>query len=145
MSLIRTYSDPSHRQSVIALWRLAFGEQTGHRAPELSIDNKLSVADGLFFVALQGDQVVGTVMAGYDGHRGWLYSVAVHPEHRKQGIGADLVRHAEHSLLAKGCPKINLQVVSANAAVTAFYESLGYSVEPHISMGKRLDATLGNR
>jgi ribosomal protein S18 acetylase RimI-like enzyme len=77
-------------------------------------------------------------MAGYDGHRGWLYRVAVHPRHQRHGLGAALVRHAEAELIALGCPKINLQVLAGNAAVVAFYEKLGYRVEERVSMGKRL-------
>jgi ribosomal protein S18 acetylase RimI-like enzyme len=77
-------------------------------------------------------------MAGYDGHRGWIYSVAVTPEQRKLGIGSRLVRHAEEALLSKGCTKINLQIMESNETVAAFYASLGYSVEKCISMGKRV-------
>jgi ribosomal protein S18 acetylase RimI-like enzyme len=82
--------------------------------------------------------VAGTIMAGYDGHRGWLYSLAVAPEHRRRGIGSALVRHAEQELRKRGCLKINLQILEANAAVAAFYEALGYAVEPRVSLGKRL-------
>jgi ribosomal protein S18 acetylase RimI-like enzyme len=81
-------------------------------------------------------------MAGYDGHRGWLYSVAVHPSHRREGLGAKLVRHAEDALITRGCMKINLQIVSANASVADFYEALGYSIEPRISMGKKIGANI---
>jgi ribosomal protein S18 acetylase RimI-like enzyme len=80
--------------------------------------------------------VIGSVMAGYDGHRGWLYRVAVAHAHRHRGIGAALIHEAEKRLWALGCVKINLQVVGTNAGVTAFYQSLGYAVEDRISMGK---------
>jgi ribosomal protein S18 acetylase RimI-like enzyme len=136
MQSIVEYSDARHRQQVIELWKIVFGYDALHNAPELSVDKKLAVRDGLFFVALDGDEVVGTVLAGYDGHRGWLYSVAVHPKVRNQGLGAELVRHAEQALMNLGCVKINLQILNGNASVTAFYESLGYSVEPRVSMGK---------
>lgn len=86
--------------------------------------------------------MVGTVLAGYDGHRGWLYAVAVHPSHRRKGVGVQLVRHAEHALTLQGCMKINLQIVSTNASVQAFYESVGYSTEPRISMGKKIDSNI---
>ena len=82
--------------------------------------------------------VVGTIMAGYDGHRGWIYSVAVSPSHRRQGIGSRLVSHAERALTDRGCMKINLQIMEGNESVTAFYASLGYSVEKRVSMGKRV-------
>jgi ribosomal protein S18 acetylase RimI-like enzyme len=142
MSLIVEYSNPHHRAAVIQLWETAFGYETAHNTPSLVIDKKLAVADGLFFVALVHDVVVGTVMAGYDGHRGWLYSVAVDPAQRRQGLGARLVRHAEQALTARGCLKINLQIVSSNDSVKGFYASLGYAVEPRISMGKKLEANI---
>jgi ribosomal protein S18 acetylase RimI-like enzyme len=138
MDAIVDYSDSRHRAGVIALWNNVFDHPTEHRLPSRSIDLKLAHRDRLFFVAMAGDQVIGTVIAGYDGHRGWLYSVSVDPGHRRQGIGEALVRHAEAALVKLGCLKINLQVVNTNAEIVPFYESLGYSVEHHISMGKRL-------
>jgi ribosomal protein S18 acetylase RimI-like enzyme len=138
MHTLTDYSDDQHRQQVIQLWETVFGYETAHNTPSLAIDKKLAVHDGLFFVALADGSVCGTVMAGYDGHRGWLYAVAVHPLHRKQGLGAALVRFAEQALVARGCMKINLQIVSGNDAVAGFYESLGYAVERRISMGKTL-------
>ena len=92
--------------------------------------------DGLFFAAVDAHEVVGTVMAGYDGHRGWLYMVSVRPSHRKRGVGTLLVRHAERALAATGCLKINLQTIEGNAALIPFYEALGYRSEPRISMGR---------
>jgi ribosomal protein S18 acetylase RimI-like enzyme len=142
MDVIANYSNNHHRHAVIALWETVFGYETAHNTPSLAIDKKLAVADELFFVAVRDEEVIGTVMAGYDGHRGWLYSVAVHPAHRREGLGAKLVRHAEDALIARGCMKINLQIVSANASVAAFYEALGYSIEPRISMGKKIEANI---
>ena len=142
MDVIANYSNNHHRHAVIALWETVFGYETAHNTPSLAIDKKLAVADELFFVALRDEEVIGTVMGGYDGHRGWLYSVAVHPAHRREGLGAKLVRHAEDALIARGCMKINLQIVSANASVAAFYEALGYSIEPRISMGKKIEANI---
>lgn len=143
MDAISDYSDEHHRRSVVELWQTVFGYETAHNAPGLAIDKKLAVADGLFFVALAGVEVIGTVLAGYDGHRGWLYSVAVHPSHRRNGLGAKLVRHAEDALIERGCMKINLQIVNTNESVKAFYESLGYSTEPRISMGKKIESNIG--
>lgn len=135
---ISLYDDDAHRQPVIALWETVFGYPSAHNEPSRVIDTKLAVHDGLFFVALLDGHVVGTVMAGYDGHRGWLYSVAVHPEHRQRGIGSQPVTQAERALTELGCPKINLQILQDNASVAAFYASLGYAVEPRVSMGKRI-------
>lgn len=136
--MIEPYVDSLHRDGVIALWQTAFGYDSPHNAPRLAIDRKLAARDGLFFVASLHDQVVGTILAGYDGHRGWLYSVAVDPAHRHAGIGTALVRHAERALTALGCVKINLQIIGGNERVAAFYRALGYSVEERISMGKRI-------
>ncbi len=132
------YADAAHRSQVMALWGAVFGYDAPHNKPSLAIDRKIATDDGLFFVALAGALVVGTVMAGYDGHRGWIYSVAVSPSHRRQGIGTRLVSMAEQALTGQGCVKINLQILEGNASVTAFYESLGFSVEKRISMGKRI-------
>lgn len=135
---IGPYRDRQHRAQVVALWQQAFGYDTAHNLPTLAIDKKLAVNDGLFFVATDKKTVVGTILAGYDGHRGWLYSVAVHADYRRHGLGSSLVRHAEQALTALGCMKINLQITSGNDAVTGFYEALGYGVEPRISMGKKI-------
>jgi ribosomal protein S18 acetylase RimI-like enzyme len=76
--------------------------------------------------------------AGYDGHRGWLYAVAVGRQYRRSGVGTALVRKAEAALRELGCNKINLQVRAGNAAVTDFYSRLGYAVEERISMGREI-------
>ena len=132
------YADAAHRSEVMALWDAVFGYEAAHNRPALVIDKKIAADDGLFFVAVSGNEVVGTAMAGYDGHRGWIYSVAVSPKHRRQGIGSQLVSFAERALSGKGCVKVNLQITEGNESVSAFYTSLGYSVEKRVSMGKRI-------
>jgi ribosomal protein S18 acetylase RimI-like enzyme len=93
----------------------------------------------LFLVGeFQGD-IVGTVIAGFDGYRGWVYHLAVRPRFRRRGFGRELMREAEGRLKALGCPKLNLQVRSSNAEVIAFYERLGYSIEDRASLGKILE------
>jgi hypothetical protein len=82
---------------------------------------------------------VGTVMAGYDGHRGWLYSLGVHPAHRRGGVARALVAHAEAALRARGCPKVNLQVLDARTEAQAFWRALGYLPDAVVSLGRRLD------
>lgn len=136
MHTIVTYSDAAHRQQVIQLWQTVFAYGAAHNQPALAIDKKLAVRDELFFLALVDGVVAGSVLCGYDGHRGWLYSVAVHPAYRKQGLGGALVRFAEQALTEKGCVKINLQIADGNEAVAAFYETLGFVVEKRVSMGK---------
>ena len=136
--MVRTY-DSADSAQVIALWDAVFPGSTGHNEPNSSIDRKVAADDGLFFVAADGDVILGTVLAGYDGHRGWLYSVAVAPDRRRDGIGSQLIRHAEQALAQLGCPKLNIQVRADNAAVVAFYESLGFQTEERISMGKLIE------
>jgi ribosomal protein S18 acetylase RimI-like enzyme len=137
MPTITPYRDASHRGQVIALWEAVFGYEAKHNRPSLAIDKKREV-DDLFFVAVDGEAVVGTIMCGYDGHRGWIYALAVAPSHRRQGIGSRLVAHAEDVLRRSGCMKINLQILETNESVAAFYASLGYCVEKRVSMGKLL-------
>lgn len=139
---IRPFDHQAHRDQVIALWKTVFGYESPHNDPSLVISRKIAAGDGLFFVAMSGSTVIGTVMAGYDGHRGWLYSVAVHPGHRKQGVGSRLVTHAEHALTGLGCVKINLQITEGNESAAGFYKSLGYTVEPRLSMGRRIQENI---
>jgi ribosomal protein S18 acetylase RimI-like enzyme len=138
MANLREYNDATDREQVISLWRTVFGYEAAHNDPLLAIAKKLSVNDHLFFVAEDRGKLVGTAMAGYDGHRGWLYAIAVHPSLRRTGLGSRLVRHAEQALVAAGCMKVNLQLLATNETTAAFYKALGYSVEPRISMGKVL-------
>ena len=138
MPTIRQYADATDRVQVVELWRKVFGYETAHNEPNLAISKKIAIKDGLFFVAVENESIVGTIMAGYDGHRGWLYSVAVDPGKRLNGLGSSLVIHAEKALADLGCMKINLQLLATNEATAAFYKSIGYSVEPRLSMGKLL-------
>ncbi|MHC4740499.1 MAG: GNAT family acetyltransferase [Planctomycetota bacterium] len=133
------FDNSKHRKQVGALWQDIFGYEAAHNSPELVIDRKIAAEDGLFFVAMSRQIVVGTVMAGYDGHRGWIYSLAVHPNHRKKGIGSALLAFAEKTLSSLGCMKINLQIMEGNEAVQRFYQTKGYSAEKRISMGKQLN------
>jgi ribosomal protein S18 acetylase RimI-like enzyme len=134
---IRPYRD-ADGQAVIALWNEVLPDSAPHNDPVTTIRQKLAVERDLFFVAVVEGAVVGTVMGGYDGHRGWVYAVAVRPQHRRRGIGAALLRRLEAALAERGCLKVNLQVRASNAEVIAFYEKLGYAVEERVSMGKRL-------
>ena len=102
------------------------------------IDYKLRVQPDLLLVAVIENHLVGALMAGFDGTRGWLHHLAVAPENRRQGIATDLVRAAEEGLLRLGCPKVNLQVRAENVGFLVFYQALGYRVEDMVSMGKLL-------
>jgi len=135
---IAPFVNTVHRRQVVALWETVFCYEAAHNDPALVIDKKLVVDDQLFFVAVAEQAVVGTIMAGYDGHRGWIYSVGVAPSHRRRGIGSRLVAHAEQALTGLGCVKINLQILAGNESVAGFYTALGYAVEQRVSMGKRI-------
>ena len=130
---IRPYR-PGDRAELAAFWKQAFPNDPPHNEPGKVIEAKLAV-DDLIFVATEQDKIIGAVLAGYDGHRGWLYLVAVDEVMRRKGIGGRLVRHVVDVLTDRGCIKINLQVRSTNSAVVAFYRSLGFKVEDRISMG----------
>jgi ribosomal protein S18 acetylase RimI-like enzyme len=139
--IIRVF-DVRDREAVIALWRDVFPEYADasrpQRSPELSIDNKLRMQPELFFVGVVDGVVVGTVMAGYDGHRGWVYSLAVAQALRGRGFGSALMLHAEGALASLGCPKVNLQILAFKTELKGFYERLGYRMDEVVSLGKRL-------
>ena len=134
---IRPYRDEDKRE-LLALWTEIFPAESPHNDPQTSLDKKLRTDRDLLLVALIDDRVIGSVMGGYDGHRGWIYSLAVSPSHRRQGIASALMRTIEKKLKERGCLKVNLQVVASNAKVALLYEGLGYKVEERISMGKKL-------
>lgn len=134
---IRKYETTDEAQ-IIALWRAAFPDSPAHNDPKADIKRKLAIQGDLFLVATLDSTIVGSAMAGYDGHRGWVYYVAVSPAHRRQGIGSALMHAVERGLAQIGCPKLNLQVRASNHEVVAFYKRLGYEVEQRISMGKHL-------
>jgi ribosomal protein S18 acetylase RimI-like enzyme len=134
---IRTYEQGDEEQ-VIALWRDVFPDDPPRHDPAESIRLKIAEQPELFFIAAKGGTIVGTIMAGYDGHRGWIYRVAVSPRHQRQGIGSALMRRAVDALVKRGAPKINLQVRGTNQGVVTFYRRLGFTVEDRISMGKRV-------
>jgi len=124
----------SDRSRLIELWDVVFPDDPPHNEPSTVIAAKLAV-DDLIFVAEQDGQLIGACIAGYDGHRGWLYSVAVLKEQRRGGSGAALVKYAIQSLKEIGCIKVNLQIRPTNTEVAAFYKALGFSVEDRMSMG----------
>jgi ribosomal protein S18 acetylase RimI-like enzyme len=134
---IRPY-DPADQTAVIALW-LACGLLRPWNDPARDIARKLMVQRELFLVGIAHGAVIGTVMAGYDGHRGWINYLAVDPAQRRQGRGQALMHAAQHGLQALGCPKINLQVRAGNTEALAFYRALGYADDDVVSLGKRLE------
>jgi ribosomal protein S18 acetylase RimI-like enzyme len=134
---IRPYQ-PEDEQAVIALW-IACNLVVLANNPKRDIERKMKVNPELFLVATLDGKIVGTCMAGYEGHRGWINYLAVAPDYRRQGIAARLMAVAEEKLKAFGCPKINLQVRKTNTEVIKFYEWIGYKVDDVVGMGKRLE------
>ena len=123
---------------VTQLWKKAFPETPLHNDPIRDIQSKLKIQPGLFLVAVNDHLLVGTAMAGFDGHRGWVYYLAVDPAYRRKGIGTALMKKAEGLLAQMSCSKVNLLIRADNSDLQTFYEKLGYSVEERISMGKKL-------
>jgi len=128
---------PGDQEAVIALWR-ACNLVFPWNDPYQDIARKLAQQPELFLVGTLENTVIATVMAGYEGHRGWINYLAVAPEHRFRGIGRTMMQAAEDRLRAIGCPKINLQVRAHNAEVLAFYQHLGFQIDQVVSLGKRL-------
>src|SRR5450432_1013226 len=120
------------------LWGRVFPDDPPWNAPAVMIANKLKVQPELLLVGVLDEVLVGAVMAGFDGVRGWIYHLAVAPEARRRGFATHLVRAAESGLRRLGCEKVNLQVRPTNDAVVALYRSLGYLLEERVSMGRRL-------
>jgi len=126
-------------QAVVELWQRC-GLVRPWNDPHRDIARKMSTQGELFLVGLLGDVIVATVMAGYDGHRGWINYLAVDPSHRKLGYGKQLMHEAERLLRVMECPKINLQVRAGNADALEFYRRIGFAVDDVVSMGKRLES-----
>ena len=125
------------RKAVIALWK-ACGLARSWNDPSRDIERKQDFQPELFLVGFDGELLVATVMAGYEGHRGWVNYLGVDPHHRRQGYGRRMMRAAEKALAGLGAPKVNLQVRAGNDEAVAFYQSLGYAIEERVSLGKRI-------
>jgi len=137
MNEIRIYKESDHVE-VVALWEMCFNYPAVHNNPDLSIRRKTALDDNLFFVAASAGRVTATIMAGWDGHRGWIYSLAVHLDLRGTGLGRNLVSHAVNELKKRNCPKVNIQVMPENTGVIGFYRKLGFTIEERVSMGMKL-------
>ncbi len=131
--------EPGDEEAVVSLWTEC-GLVVPWNDPSRDIQRKLQVQPELFLVACSGGRITATVMAGYDGHRGWINYLAVLPEHQRRGIGRRMMDEAEGRLRAAGCPKVNLQVRRGNAEVIAFYRRIGFEVDEVVSLGKRLES-----
>ena len=133
---IRAY-ELNDEPAVIALWQEC-GLTRPWNDPHRDIARKLTEQPELFLVGTYEGAVVSTAMVGFDGHRGWVYYLAVAPKHRGQSFGRMLMQEAERLLLERGCPKLNLQVRSSNTDAVEFYRKLGYTQDEVVSFGRRL-------
>ena len=133
---IRTYQ-ANDEAAVVALWQ-ACDLTRPWNDPHKDIARKMQVHPELFLVGEVQGRLMASAMFGYEGHRGWVNYLAVAPDHQGRGHARAMMQHGEALLLARGCPKINLQVRASNAQVLAFYQSLGFCDDQVVSMGKRL-------
>lgn len=124
-------------ESVIGLWSRCELLRPWND-PEKDIARKLEVQRDLFMVGESEGRVVAVMMVGYEGHRGWVNYLAIEPELQGRGLGREMMAEAERRLAAMGCPKVQLQVRTDNAAAIAFYERLGYTEDAVVNLGKRL-------
>jgi ribosomal protein S18 acetylase RimI-like enzyme len=135
---IRAYRT-GDEDAVVRLWQDC-GLVVPWNDPRRDIRRKLLVNPEMFLVGTLGGEVVATVMAGYEGHRGWINYLAVHPDQQRRGYARRMMETAEELLLANGCPKINLQVRTSNTGVIEFYRRIGYTPDDCVSLGKRLES-----
>ena len=134
---IRAFT-PADTEAVVELWQDCELTRPWND-PHKDIARKLSVSPDLFWLGCDADgRIIASIMVGYDGHRGWINYLAVHPAHQRRGHARQLMQRAEQTLSELGCPKLNLQVRAGNEAVLAFYERLGYADDRTQSLGKRL-------
>ncbi len=131
--IIRKYQAKDKSQ-LVEMWKRAFPNAPPHNEPSKVIEQKLAM-DDLIFVVEDDNAIVGACIAGYDGHRGWLYAVAVSQSHRRKGTGTKLIQMAIQNFKSIGCTKVNLQIRTTNTVVAEFYKSLGFLTEDRLSMG----------
>ncbi|WP_417517054.1 GNAT family acetyltransferase [Minwuia sp.] len=126
-----------HQTRLIELWR-ACDLTRPWNPPEADIERAIANPSSTILLAVEDEQVTGSVVCGYDGHRGWVYYLATDPARRGSGTGRRLMREAENWLRDKGCPKIELMVRDTNEAALGFYDSLGYEHQPVVVRAKWL-------
>ena len=134
--IIRTFQ-PDDEPDVIDLWRQC-GLIVPWNNPETDIQRKLSTSPDLFYVGLLDDELIASCMAGYDGHRGWIYFLAVKSAYQRKGFASILIDYAESELIKLGCPKVELMVRKTNENIISFYQSAGYDIDPVMVLSKRL-------
>ena len=135
--LIRPFKE-SDEEALVSLWNMCKLTVPWNN-PYKDIARKLKIQAELFLVGYLEDKLIASVMAGYDGHRGWINYLAVHPDFQARGYGKQLMDNVENRLRELGCPKINLQIREGNDKVLSYYQKLGFVEEKRINMSKRLE------
>ena len=132
-------AEPADAETAVALWQ-GCGLTRPWNDPHADFARALAGATSTILLARADGDVIGSVMVGHDGHRGWLYYLAVAPDRRGQGIGRALFAAAEHWLCAAGAPKVQLMVRSDNADALAFYDAIGLARQDVVVLGRFLNA-----
>ena len=135
--LIRPFKE-GDEEALVSLWNIC-KLTTPWKNPYKDISRKLKVQPELFFVGFLEENLIASVMAGYDGHRGWINYFAIHPDFQERGYGKQLMDNVENKLRELGCPKINLQIREGNDKVLSYYQKLGFVEEKRINMAKRIE------
>ncbi len=142
MEQVPGIADEANRDAVIGLWRdCALTRPWNDPGADFQAAIENPASDILLLTEV--DRLIATLMVGYDGHRGWVYYLAVHPAHRRKGLGKQMMAAAENWLRERGAPKIQLMVRSDNDDVIAFYQALGLEHQPVVTLGRRLDGESG--
>ena len=124
--------------AIIALWE-ACGLTRPWNPPARDFAQAVDGPTSAILVARDGDVIAASVIVGFDGHRGWVYYLAVAPDRRRAGLGRALMAAAEEWLRARGAPKLQLMVREGNADARAFYHALGFVDQPVAVLGRFLD------
>jgi len=133
---IRIY-EQKDEDVVIELWKIC-NLIVPKNDPKLEINSKINFQPYLFFVGLLQKKLISTIMVGYEGHRGWINYLVVHPDYQRRGFGRQLMKYATNILSNMGCQKINIQVRESNRSVIQFYKKLGFTDDEVLSYGKRI-------
>ncbi|MEB3766950.1 GNAT family acetyltransferase [Acinetobacter sp. MD2] len=136
MFIIRPFLD-GDLEDLVQLWEIC-GVTKPWNNPETDIFRKTQQGDQLFLIAEKDNKLIASVMGGYDGHRGWIHYLAVHPQHQRLGVATALIQHIEKRLIAIGCPKVQLLIRQDNLSILNFYDQLGYEEVEAVCVGKRL-------
>ena len=126
-----------YQDAVVDLWKKC-NLTVPQNDPVEDIQKKIDFQPKLFFIALLNCKMIGSVMVGYEGHRGWINYLAVLPDCQRHGYGRELVEKAINELKKLGCLKVNLQVRRSNISAVEFYKHLGFKEDDVVSLGKRL-------